>query len=142
MIIMKRMVFSFSVVRTPYQGRYFYVKSLDRAVPGKLRGAGCAVRLHLRVERGGRESTCAGRVFWGRAGRASLFNSTTARCLKPARLIPNASPPAPMYSSTTYTISFHRCPPQINEERQKGNLATFDNICEVKRSVTPWINEA
>jgi hypothetical protein len=25
MIIMKRMVFSFNVERTPYQGRYFYI---------------------------------------------------------------------------------------------------------------------
>jgi hypothetical protein len=46
-------------VRTPYQGRYFYIRAWT--APGtkscELRGAGCAVRLHLVVERGGGEST-------------------------------------------------------------------------------------
>src|ERR1700733_5561176 len=56
MIIMKRMVFSLSVVRT-VSGPLLLYMSLDRTWPGKLPGAGRAARLHLLVERAGREST-------------------------------------------------------------------------------------
>jgi len=59
MIIMKRMVFSLSVERTPYQGRYFYIgawTALGTECYGAL-GAERGVCLHLRVERAGREST-------------------------------------------------------------------------------------
>jgi len=52
-------------VRTPYLGRYFYIRA--RTALGtescELPGAGCAVRLHLLVERGGGESTRDLQIF-------------------------------------------------------------------------------
>jgi hypothetical protein len=44
-------------------GPLLLYRSLDRVGPGKLRGAGCAVQLHLRVERGGGESTRDLQIF-------------------------------------------------------------------------------
>jgi hypothetical protein len=61
MIIMKRIVFSLSVERTTYQGRYFYIGAWATE-HGMLRVPGCA-ELHLRVEQSGRESTCDLRFF-------------------------------------------------------------------------------
>src|SRR5580704_14265667 len=66
MINMKRMVlFSLSVERTQYRGRYFYIGAWTALGTEslELRGAGCAVRLHLLVERGGGESTRDLQIF-------------------------------------------------------------------------------
>jgi hypothetical protein len=57
MIIMKRIFFSLSVERTPYQRRYFYRRAWTALALGKLQGARYAVRLYLIVERACREST-------------------------------------------------------------------------------------
>src|SRR5271155_789074 len=76
MIIMKRIVFSLCVERTPYhcsyRGRYFYIGAWAALGPEMLRVAGCAVWLHLRVERVGRESTGEGCFFL--AGRLLLLD--------------------------------------------------------------------
>src|SRR5258707_6510690 len=85
MIIMKRIGFSLSVERTPYQRRYFYIGAWTAPGRRMLRGAGRAVCLHLRVERAGRESTnsllffrvpedAENRVFSSRTGEAAMIS--------------------------------------------------------------------
>jgi fructose-1,6-bisphosphatase len=59
---MKRIVFSLSVERTTYQGRYFYIGAWATE-HGMLRVPGGAEPLHLLVERGGGESTRDLRFF-------------------------------------------------------------------------------
>jgi hypothetical protein len=63
MIIMKRMVFSLWSRADTVSGPLLLYKSLDRAGPEKLPGAGCAVRLHLLVERDGGKSTRDWQIF-------------------------------------------------------------------------------
>ena len=48
---MKRIVFSLSVVRTPYQGRYFYIRAWTAPGPRKHFLAGRLPGLHHIVER-------------------------------------------------------------------------------------------
>jgi hypothetical protein len=56
---MKRMAFSLSALRTPYQGRYFYIRAWA-AGHGNLRG-GRLPRFHPIVERSKRNSTSRAR---------------------------------------------------------------------------------
>ena len=58
-------------------GPLLLYRSLDRAGHRKLRGARCAVRLHLLVERGGGESTCDLQIF--RPGTCDLSRRCTHR---------------------------------------------------------------
>src|SRR5580700_5924529 len=75
MIIMKRMVFSLSFERTPYQCRYYIGAwtALGTECTGALGAGSC---LHLRVERVGRESTLFLTNFHvGSRGGNTLFRS-------------------------------------------------------------------
>jgi hypothetical protein len=61
-------VFSLKVERAPLLGPLLLYRSLDRAGPEMLQVAGCAVRLYLRVERGGGESTSDLRILCAARG--------------------------------------------------------------------------
>src|SRR5580704_7247690 len=63
MIIMKRIFFSLSAVRTPYQGRYRYIRTWSAPALESCEAPGARCALYLLVERGAGESTRDLQIF-------------------------------------------------------------------------------